>query len=229
MRAGGIMPAIVGTMVLVVGTIAIALPLGIFAAVYLREYAGDSRPARLARLAILNLAGVPSVVHGLFGLAFFVIFLGWGTSILAGCATLAILILPVTIAASEEALRAVPDSLREGSLALGATRWQTVWRVVLPNALPGILTGAILGVGRAAGETAPILFTAAAFSLPRLPGSPWDQVMALPYHLYIMATQVPNVPAALPSAIALVLLGLVLALNLVAVALRVRFRRRTRW
>ncbi len=229
MRAGGILPAIAGTAILVAGTLALALPLGVFAAVYLREIAGDSRLARAARLAILNLAGVPSIVHGLFGLAFFVIFCGFGASIAAGCATLAILILPVAITASEEALRAVPDSLREASFALGATRWQTVRRVVLPNALPGILTGAILGVGRAAGETAPILFTAAAFSLPHLPSSIWDQVMALPYHLFIMATQVPNVPPELPAATALVLLALVLLANAAAIALRARMRRRARW
>lgn len=229
MRAGGIMPAIVGTLLLAAGTIAIALPIGVLAAVYLAEYARDSRKTRLVRLAILNLAGVPSIVHGLFGLALFVLFMRFGTSLLAGWATLAILVLPTVIAISEEALRAVPQSLREASFALGATRWQTVRRVVLPAALPGIMTGAILALGRAAGETAPILFTCAAFSFPHLPSSPFDQVMALPYHLYIMATQVPHVPSALPYAIALVLVALVVGLSLVAVVLRARFRRRARW
>lgn len=229
MRAGGIMPAIVGTLILVTGTMLLALPVGVLAAIYLHEYARDTRLTRFVRLTILNLAGVPSIVHGLFGLALFVIVLELGVSILAGCLTLAILILPVAISASEEALRAVPDSLREASYALGATRWQTVWRAVVPNAAPGILTGAILGTGRAAGETAAILFTAAAFSLPSLPASVFDQVMALPYHLYIISTQVPNIPPALPFAVALTLIGLVLGLNVVAIALRARFRRRTRW
>jgi phosphate transport system permease protein len=228
MRAGGIMPAIVGTLLLVFGTIAVALPLGVLAAIYLHEYAPNSRATRLCRLAILNLAGIPSVVHGLFGLGLFVIFLGFGTSVLAGSLTLAILVLPTVIASSEEALRAVPQSLREASLALGATRWQTVWHAVLPNALGGILTGAILAIGRAAGETAPVLLTAAAFFLPDLPTSPFDQVMALSYHLYVMATQVPNVPPALPYGIALVLVGMVLALNLVAILFRARVRRAAR-
>jgi phosphate transport system permease protein len=227
-RAGGIMPAIVGTVILVMGTLVIALPVGVAAAIYLHEYARDTRWTRLIRLAILNLAGVPSIVHGLFGLALFVLFLDFGTSILAGSATLAILILPLIISASEEALRTVPSSLREASFALGATRWQTVWRAVFPNAIPGILTGAILGIGRAAGETAPILFTVAAFGLAQLPDSPFDQVMALPYHLYVMATQVTRVPQALPYAIATVLIGVVIGLNIVAIIVRARFRRRAR-
>lgn len=225
-RAGGIFPVIVGTVLLVLLTVALALPVGIFAAVYLREYAGDSRLSRAVRLAILNLAGVPSVVHGLFGMALFVLLLGWGESLLAGAATLALLILPVVIASSEEALRAVPDSIREASLALGATRWQTVWRAVLPSAVPGMLTGAILGIGRAAGETAPTMFTVAAFSLSALPGSVFDQAMLLPYHLFVISTQVTGMPEANKYATALVLLAVVLGLNLVAIALRAALRRR---
>lgn len=226
MRAGGIFPAIVGTILLVLLTVAISLPVGVLAAIYLREYAGDSRLSRGVRLAILNLAGVPSIVHGLFGFALFVILLDWGASLLAGACTLAILILPVIITASEEALRAVPDGIRAASYALGATRWQTVWRAVLPNAVPGILTGTILGVGRAAGETAPVLFTVAAYLLPDIPTTVYDQAMLLPYHLYVIATQVTRVPEALPYAVALVLLAVVLGLNLVAILVRAWFRRR---
>jgi phosphate transport system permease protein len=225
-RLGGIFPVILGTVALVLLTIAIALPTGVFAAVYLREYAGDSRWARVVRLAILNLAGVPSVVHGLFGLGLFVVLCGFGTSLIAGALTLALLILPTIITATEEALRAVPDSIREAALALGATRWQTVWRAVLPNALPGILTGAILGVGRAAGETAPVMFTVAAFSQPFLPRSIFDQVMVLPYHLYTITTQVPDMPEAKKYATALVLLAVVLGLNLGAIVVRAVARRR---
>jgi phosphate transport system permease protein len=226
LKAGGVFPAIVGTFLLVLGTAALALPLGIAAAVYLREYAKDTPATRLLRLAILNLAGVPSIVHGLFGLGLFVVLLGFGTSLLAASATLAILVLPTVIAASEEALAAVPDSLREASEGLGATRRQTILRIVLPAAAPGILTGAILALGRAAGETAPILFTGAAFFLPSLPRSPFGQFMALPYHLYVTATQVPNVPRSLPYATALALVGLVLATSALAIVLRARFRRR---
>ncbi len=229
MRAGGIFPAIMGTLLLVLGTVAIALPLGVMAAIYLPEYAGRGRLNRLIHLAIVNLAGVPSVVYGLFGLGAFVLFLKIGVSLLAGCLTLALMILPVIITASEEALQAVPQSFREASLALGATRWKTIWNVVLPSALPGILTGAILGVGRAAGETAPILFTAAAFFLPRLPKSIFDQVMALPYHLYIIATQVPNIPQNVQYGTALVLVALVLLVNASAIILRSYIRRRRSW
>lgn len=225
-RAGGIFPIIVGSALLVGLTIGIALPIGVLAAVYLREYAGDRRLARWIRLAILNLAGVPSIVHGLFGLALFVYLLGWGASLLAGAATLALLILPVIITTTEEALRAVPDSIRAAALALGATRWQMVWRAVLPSALPGILTGAILGVGRAAGETAPTMFTVAAFSLPFLPDSLFSQAMLLPYHLYVLATQIPRMPEERKYATALVLLALVLGVNLLAIALRAVARRR---
>ncbi len=229
MREGGIFPAIVGTFYLVMGTILFALPLGVFTAIYLTEYSGQNLLTRWIRLAIFNLAGVPSVVYGLFGLGLFVIFLKFGASILAGSLTLAIMILPVIITASEEALLAVPQSFREASLALGATRWQTIWKVVLPNAVPGILTGAILGIGRAAGETAPILFTVAAFYLPRLPRSIFDQAMALPYHLYVIATQIPNVKMEVKAGVALVLLALVLGMNLAAIIIRSRFRRRKKW
>jgi phosphate transport system permease protein len=228
MKAGGIFPAIVGTAILSLGTIVVALPLGVLTAVYLHEYARGSRLTALIRLAILNLAGVPSIVHGLFGLGVFVIFAGLGSSIVAGCLTLAILTLPVVIVASEEALRTVPDALREASLALGATRFQTVFRVVLPNAVPGILTGAILGLGRAAGETAPILFTAAAFFLPSLPRSPLDPVMALPYHLYVISTQVPNMPVERAYGTALVLLGMGIVANGAASVIRGRMRRKAR-
>jgi len=229
MKAGGIFPAIVGTLLLVGGTVLIALPVGVCAAIYLSEYAPKNRLTRLIKLSIVNLAGVPSIVHGLFGLGLFVLFFGFGASLLAGCLTLAVLILPVIITASEEALRAVPVTFREASYALGASKWQTVRRVVLPSALPGILTGAILGIGRAAGETAPILFTVAAFYLPRLPGSVFDQVMALPYHLYVIATQVPNVPKEFQYGTALVLVTLVFGINLVAIVIRYLYRRANRW
>lgn len=229
MLAGGILPAILGTLLLVLGTTLVALPLGVFSAVYLSEYARPGPLNRLIRLAIVNLAGVPSVVYGLFGLGLFVLFLHCGTSLLAGSLTLALLILPVVITASEEALRAVPNTFRQASLALGATKWQTTWRVVLPNALPGIFTGLILGVARAAGETAPILFTAAAFFLPRLPRSIFDQVMALPYHLYIISTQVPDAPPRIQWGTAVVLLMLVLSMNLVASLVRVWQRRLRLW
>jgi len=229
MKEGGIFPAIVGTFYLVLGTILFALPLGVFAAIYLTEYSRENFLTRWIRLAIFNLAGVPSVVYGLFGLGLFVIFLKMGASILAGSLTLAMMILPVIITASEEALLAVPQSFREASLALGATRWQTIWKVVLPNALPGILTGAILGIGRAAGETAPILFTVAAFYLPQLPRSIFDQAMALPYHLYVISTQIPNVRMETKAGTALVLLLLVLGMNLAAIVIRSRFRRRKKW
>jgi phosphate transport system permease protein len=227
---GGIFPAIVGTLWLVFGTSLVALPLGMGAAIYLSEYAKDGRLTGWIRLGIVTLAGVPSIVFGLFGLGLFVIFFGFGTSIIAGALTLAFMILPVIIVASEEALRSVPRSFREGSLALGATKWQTIRRNVLPYALPGMLTGSILGVGRAAGETAPILFTVAAFHLPELPGSVFDQAMALPYHLYILATQHPD-PAARPMqyGTALVLVALVLGVNGFAIVFRNRFRKRFRF
>lgn len=229
--AGGILPAIVGTFCLVTGTIAVALPLGMASAIYLSEYARQGRFTRAVRLAIITLAGVPSIVFGLFGLGLFVIFLRFGTSILAGNLTLACMILPTIIVASEEALRAVPRGLREASLALGATPWQTIYKNVLPYAVPGMLTGAILGVGRAAGETAPILLTVAAFFLPHLPRGILDQVMALPYHLYILATQHPDAHLVRPLqyGTALVLVALVLGLNLVAILLRIHFRKKYQW
>lgn len=229
MRAGGIFPAIVGTFYLVAGTILIALPIGVCAAIYLTEYSRASWLRRTVEIAIVNLAGVPSVVYGLFGLGLFVIFLGLGSSILAGSLTLAIMVLPVIITASREALIAVPRSFREVSLSLGATRWQAVRHVVLPHAIPGILTGTILAIGRAAGETAPILFTVAAFYLPRLPRSIFDQAMALPYHLYVLATQVPKVNPKLQYGTAVVLVGFVFAMNLIAVVIRSRFQARKEW
>ena len=229
MRSGGIFPAIIGTLELVGLTVVFALPVGIAAAIYLTEYASDNWLTRLIRLAIINLSGVPSVVYGLFGLSLFVLFFKFGTSLVAGALTLAIMILPVIITASEEALRSVPKSFREISLSLGASRWQTIRYAVLPFAVPGIMTGTILGIGRAAGETAPILFTVAAFYLPRLPRSIFDQAMALPYHLYVISTQIPNIPAAQRYGTAFVLLVLVLSLNLTAVILRARFRRRRQW
>ena len=229
MKEGGIFPAIFGTLCLVGLAIAFALPLGVTCAVYLTEYARGNWLTRLIRLSIVNLAGVPSVVFGLFGLGLFVIFLKFGASILSGSLTLAFLILPVIITASEEALLTVPKSFREASLALGATKLETIHRIVIPNAVPGILTGAILGISRAAGETAPILFTVAAFFLPRLPHSIFDQVMALPYHLYIITTQVPGVPDKSKYGAALVLVALVFGLNLIAIVFRNRVRKRRKW
>ncbi len=229
MRAGGIFPAIMGTLYLVLGTMIFALPVGIFAAVYLSEYSKDNWLKRTIDIAIVNLAGVPSVVYGLFGLGLFVVFLKFGTSILAGSLTLAIMSLPVMITASREALSTVPESFREASLALGATKWQTIRRVVLPNALPGIITGTILALSRSAGETAPILFTAAAFYLPRLPRSFFDQCMALPYHLYVISTQVPNIKPKVQYGTALVLVLMILAMNIVAVVIRAQFRKKKQW
>lgn len=229
MRAGGIFPALVGTIYLVVGAIVFALPLGLLAAIYLSEYAKDNFLHRMIKLAIVNLAGVPSVVYGLFGLALFVVFCKFGASILSGALTLGIMILPIIITSSREALESVPQVFREVSLSLGASKWQTTRHIVLPNALPGILTGTILGLGRAAGETAPILFTVAAFYLPRLPRSIFDQAMALPYHLYVISTQVPNVDEKIRYGTALVLLTLVLLMNLVAIIIRWRFRKRKKW
>jgi len=229
MREGGILPAIIGTFYLTIGTAIFSVPLGIAAAVYLSEYAADNRWTRLIRLAIINLAGIPSVVYGLFGLGLFVLFLNFGTSILAASLTLSIMTLPVIISTAEEALRAVPQSFRTVSISLGATRWQTIRRIVLPQALPGILTGVILGLERAAGETAPILFTGAAFFLPRLPGSVFDATMALPYHLFVISTQVPEMPIKIQYGTALVLLVFVLGMNLIATVIRSRARARRQW
>ncbi|HDN85664.1 MAG: phosphate ABC transporter permease PtsA [Candidatus Omnitrophota bacterium] len=229
MKEGGIFPAILGTIYLILGTMVFSLPLGILAAIYLVEYARENWLTRTIKLAIINLSGVPSIVYGLFGFAMFVIFLKFGTSILAGSLTLAIMSLPVIITATKEALEAVPKSFREISLSLGATKWQTIRYCVLPYSLPGILTGTVLALSRAAGETAPILFTVAAFYLPRLPRSMFDQVMALPYHLYVISTQIPNMPLSLSFATALVLIVLVFLMNLVSIILRAYFRKKKLW
>lgn len=229
MRAGGILPAIIGTIYLTVGTAIFSVPLGIAAAIYLSEYAGDTPLTRAIRIAIINLAGIPSVVYGLFGLGLFVLFLNFGTSILAASLTLSIMTLPVIISTAEESLRAVPQAFRTVSISLGATRWQTIRRIVLKEALPGILTGVILGLERAAGETAPILFTGAAFFLPRLPQTPFDQTMALPYHLFVISTQVPEMPIQIQYGTALVLLVFVLTMNLIATVIRSRARAKRQW
>lgn len=229
MRAGGILPAIVGTLLLTIGTAIFAVPLGIAAGIYIAEYAPANRWTLLIRVAIINLAGIPSVVYGLFGLGLFVIFLGFGTSILAASLTLAIMTLPVIISTTEEALRSVPYAFRTVGLSLGATQWQTIWRVILPEAMPGILTGVILGLNRAAGETAPILFTGAAFFLPRLPHSPLDATMALPYHIFVISTQVPGMPVQIQYGTVLVLLVFVLGMNLAATVVRSRARARRQW
>jgi len=226
MKEGGISTVIIGTLYLIMGTLIFSLPIGIFSAVYLNEYARKNRLTRIIRLSIVNMAGVPSVVFGLFGLGFFVIFLNFGRSILAGSLTLALLILPTIITSTEEALKSVPETYRHASVALGATKWQTIIKIVLPQAMPGIITGAVLGLGRAAGETAPILFTAAAFYQPNLPKSVFSQVMALPYHLYVMATQVADAPDEKKWGTALVLLLIVLFFASIATAIRTRARLR---
>ena len=228
MTEGGILPCIVGTLCLSLGAILVALPIGVASAIYLNEYARPGRLLRAIRIGINNLAGVPSVVFGLFGLAFFVVWLKMGVSILAGSLTLGVLTLPVIIGASEEALRSVPDTYREASLGLGATKWQTIYKVVLPAALPGILTGAILGISRAAGETAPIMFTAAVFYTPSLPTSVFDEIMVLPYHIYVLATAGTEIEATrhLQYGTALVLIVLVFGLNLIAIIYRARLQRR---
>jgi len=226
MRAGGIFPAIVGTVYLVFISLAFALPIGVMAAIYLSEYAKDNALTRIINLAIINLAGVSSVVFGLFGLSLFVVFLKFGVSIIAGALTLGIMTLPVIITTTREALRAVPASYREVSFSLGASRWQTVRHAVLPQALSGILTGAILSVGRVAGETAPILFTVAAFYLPNLPRGLSDQAMALPYHLYVITTQIPGIPESYRYGTALVLIGFVLIMNIIATVIRSKTARK---
>jgi phosphate transport system permease protein len=229
MTEGGIMPAILGTVILTLGTSVICIPLALGAGIYLAEYAGDNRLTRWVRLAIINLAGVPSIVYGLFGLAAFVLFLKFGTSIVAGSLTLGIMTLPVVISTTEEALLTVPQEFRMVSQSLGASRWQTIRHQVLPHAIPGIITGIILGLSRAAGETAPILFTVAVFYLPNLPQSIFDQTMALPYHLYVISTQVPGMPLSIQYGTALVLLFLVLTLTLIATVIRTSVRRRRDW
>lgn len=229
MTQGGILPAIVGTLWLVGVSLLFSVPIGILAGVYLSEYAGRSLLARGVDMAIVNLAGVPSIVHALFGLGAFVLFLDFGTSILSGGLTLGVMTLPVIITSTKAAMQSVPHNFRVACWNLGATRWQTIWHVVLPNALPGILTGVILQVSRSAGETAPVLFTGAAFYLPILPTSVWNQTMALSMHVYALVTQVPKVPEATKYATALVLLGVVLCFNSFAIVLRTYLRRNRRW
>ncbi len=231
MTEGGIFPAIMGTFLVTVVTAVLAVPLGMGAAIYLNEYARQNRLTRIIRLAIRNLSGVPSIVYGLFGVILFVNVFRFGTSILSAGLTLGLLTLPWTITASEEALKTVPDSFREGALALGATKWQAIRTNVLPYAVPGMLTGTVLGLARAAGETAPIMFTGAAFFLPFLPKSLGDQFMALPYHLYIMSTQHHAIDTVRPLsyATAMVLIGLVLGLNMFAVVIRYRLRKKRRY
>jgi len=229
MIAGGNYPAIIGTLWLIGVSLTISAPVGVLAAIYLNEYAGDNWLTRIIHLAIVNLAGVPSIVHALFGVGAFVLFLGLGTSILSAALTLAVMTLPVIIASTREALASVPLAFRHACWALGASRWQTIRHIVLPNSISGILTGVILQVSRAAGETAPIMFTGAAFYLPFLPASVRDQCMALSMHLFTLSTQVPGVPPAFPYATALVLLTLVVAFNLVSIIFRSYLRSRRKW
>ena len=222
MTAGGIFPAIVGTLCLVTGSMIFAFPLGAMAGIYMNEYTANNLFVKIIRIVTNNLSGIPSIVFGLFGMTLFVNTLGFGDSILAGSLTLGLLVLPVVIRTTEEALKAVPDAYRSGSLALGATKLQTIHRVILPAAYPNIITGLILSIGRVSGETAPILFTVAAYFLPKLPTSIFDQVMALPYHLYVIATSGTNIEASRPIAFgtALVLIMIVLMMNMMAAFIR---------
>jgi phosphate transport system permease protein len=229
MTAGGIFPALLGTVLLVLVALLASVPLGVAAAIYLSEYAPDNWFTRAINLAIINLAGVPSIVHALFGVGAFVIFFRFGTSILAASLTLAIMTLPVVIVATRESLQAVPEAFREACWNMGATRWQTIRRVVLPNAVTGILTGVILEVSRTAGETAPIMFTGAAFFLPLLPQSVFDQTMAMSLHLFVVSTQVPGMPEQLPFGVALVLISMVLLMNSLSIALRMYLRGKKKW
>ncbi len=229
MTEGGIFPALLGTIWLVGVALVISVPVGVAAAVYLSEYAPNNWFTRAINLAIINLAGVPSIVHALFGVGAFVIFFGFGTSILAASMTLAVMTLPVVIVATRESLQAVPHAFREACWNMGATRWQTIRRVVLPNSVSGILTGVILEVSRTTGETAPIMFTGAAFFIPVLPESVFDQTMALSLHLFVVATQVPGVPDALPYGVALVLISMVLLMNSASIALRMHLRGKKKW
>ncbi|MEA2116136.1 MAG: phosphate ABC transporter permease PstA [Thermodesulfobacteriota bacterium] len=229
MTAGGIFPALVGTVWLVAVALLFSVPLGVAAAIYLSEYAPDNWFTRAINLAIINLAGVPSIVHALFGLGAFVLFFKFGTSILAASLTLGIMTLPVVIVSTRESLQAVPQAFREACWNMGATKWQTIRRVVLPNSISGILTGIILEVSRTAGETAPIMFTGAAFFLPQLPESVFDQTMAMSLHLFVVATQVPNVPENLPYGVALVLIAMVLVMNSISIAFRVYLRGKKKW
>ncbi len=230
MTAGGIFPAIVGTCCLIAGSMLVAFPIGVMSAIYTTEYAGNGRIVKFIRVMTNNLGGVPSIIFGLFGMSLFVNTLGWGDSILAGAFTLGLLVLPLVIRTTEEALKAVPDSFRTGSLALGATKLQTIRRVVLPMAFPNIITGLILSIGRVSGETAPILFTVAAYFLPKLPSGVFDQVMALPYHLYVIATSGTDLEATRPIAYgtALVLIAIVLLMNLSATFLRRYFSKKVK-
>lgn len=229
MTAGGLFPALFGTVWLVAVALLISVPLGIAAAIYLSEYAGENWFTRIINLAIINLAGVPSIVHALFGVGAFVLFFKFGTSILAASLTLAIMTLPVVIVATRESLTAVPHAFREACWNMGATRWQTIRRVVLPNAVSGILTGVILEVSRTAGETAPIMFTGAVFFTPFLPQSVFDQTMAMSLHLFVVSTQVPGVPEDLPYGVALVLIAMVLIMNSVSIAFRMYLRGKKKW
>ena len=229
MTAGGVFPALFGTVWLVAVALLVSVPIGVAAAIYLSEYAPDNWLTRIINIAIINLAGVPSIVHALFGVGAFVIFFKFGTSILAASLTLAIMTLPVVIVASRESLQAVPKAFREACWNMGATRWQTIRRVVLPNAVSGILTGVILEVSRTTGETAPIMFTGAAFFLPYLPQSVFDQTMALSLHLFVVSTQVPGVPEELPYGVALVLIGMVLLMNSISIAFRMHLRGKKKW
>jgi phosphate transport system permease protein len=229
MTAGGIFPALIGTVWLVAVALLISVPIGIAAALYLNEYATENWFTRVINLAIINLAGVPSIVHALFGVGAFVIFFGFGTSILAASLTLAIMTLPVVIVATRESLRAVPMAFREACWNMGATRWQTIRRVVLPNAISGILTGVILEVSRTTGETAPVMFTGAVFFTPFLPQGVFDQTMALSLHLFVVTTQVPGVPEELPYGVALVLIAMVLIMNSLSIAFRMYLRGRKKW
>jgi phosphate transport system permease protein len=231
MLEGGVSTCIYGTVALLVLTAVFAVPVGVATAVYLNEFVGWGKRARLARAAVNNLAGVPSIVFGLFGLGFFVVFLHLGASLLAASLTLAIVVLPIVIVSAEEALKAVPQDYRLGSAALGATRWQTVSKVTLPQAVPGIITGTILSIGRVAGETAPILFTGAAFYLPYLPEHPRQQFMELSYHIFAMATQASDITKSTPIAFGttFVLVALVFAFNLIGILYRARLRRRRAW
>jgi len=229
MTAGGIFPALLGTIWLVAVALLISVPLGVAAAVYLSEYAGNNWFTRVINLAVINLAGVPSIVHALFGVGAFVLFFKFGTSILAASLTLAIMTLPVVIVATRESLQSVPLAFREACWNMGATRWQTIRRVVLPNAVSGILTGIILEVSRTAGETAPIMFTGAVFFTPFLPQGVFDQTMALSLHLFVVATQVPGVPDDLPYGVALVLVALVLLMNSLSIAFRMYLRGKKKW
>ena len=229
MTAGGLFPALFGTVWLVAVALLISVPLGIAAAIYLSEYAGENWFTRIINLAIINLAGVPSIVHALFGVGAFVLFFKFGTSILAASLTLAIMTLPVVIVATRESLAAVPHAFREACWNMGATRWQAIRRVVLPNAISGILTGVILEVSRTAGETAPIMFTGAVFFTPFLPQSIFDQTMAMSLHLFVVSTQVPGVPEDLPYGVALVLIAMVLIMNSVSIAFRMYLRGKKKW